>query len=340
MKLLHTFRYAPDDEPNTGGDEETPSADEEQKSEEEKPVDGMAKAIDEARAIMDRVEAREDEFEPEEEEEADDGDDDDSTDDDQTQDDDDSEDEPEFDEALLARAQRFGIPRDAAKAFGDPAVLDRHLTAVAAPAPAQREAPKEEEKEEEKEPEFVRVALDKDRYDDDLIGAVDKIQDKLEELTKENRELKKAKDAENEAKGKAAVSEFESKFDASVKSANEELGGIFGAGKTRTMSPDSKEGKARNKILQAMNGLSQARRAIGEDFVFEEVFEEALNAKFGKQRVELARKNGTAVTKKKLKREQATLTERGDKRTETRQTSGTDAAISAVAKIMAERDLL
>jgi len=180
-----------------------------------------------------------------------------------------TEDQAVFDERLLADAERVGISRYEALAFGSPKALDMAIDAVI--RTARQFAPPPEQPAQEPD-----ITLDPDEYDEQIIKLFDKIQKDNKALREEIESIKGTTQTIDSRAEQEIMQAHFSQFDRDIEALD--APNVFGTGSYGEVSED--QFQARMALYHSATALEQSYRNRGVP-VPKDIYTRAFRAEFG-----------------------------------------------------------
>lgn len=181
---------------------------------------------------------------------------------------DDSEKKSAISDELLRRAERLGLDADEAKAFKSQETLTRILDTLEG---TKRQPDAKTDTAQQDNPFKFKVNLDKDVYDEGLIGQLESINDHYASMF----------GALFNKVGSLMNQRYTEQFDGMISGLGEDWHGVFGKGSHGELDPTSSAFRSRAKLDAAVTMIQRGRESLGKPPLSpKEAFEKALHAEF------------------------------------------------------------
>jgi hypothetical protein len=165
---------------------------------------------------------------------------------------------PQVDDSLLERAVKVGIPLSKAKGF-----TSENLEAAVQAAEAVKTAPAVAAAEEDEKPENFDD-LKEDGFDERLIGRLNKMAGRLQDLAAENKSLKESHAQLAATSSGQSTERAEKFFDGQISSLGEDFEPIFGKGGFGSLERGSEVFKQRAAVLEEVGALAAGYKAVNK----------------------------------------------------------------------------
>lgn len=225
---------------------------------------------------------------------------------------------PDLDPDLVARAQALGFSEEDVKAFGQDGQLERVVGLVE----SRTVKPDEKPAEEEKEP--FKLDLDPELVAPEIVDQFEKMKSHFES---EIAALQKGSQATQAQLAEQRLDDQINWFDDKIAALGPEWEATFGKGREADLDPKSEVYKNRSALAKRLGSIGSEE---GQSGSADDLFQEALNSKFGNQQDRQARKKISDQLSKRKRQHIRRPTQRGPAQKATTPTQRAEAKVGAM----------